>query len=104
MNGLGELKPEEILQKQMPWLPDESEMDLVNVYLCKADCDYNFNSEIRDRKHQEMIDRKSERKLKKLQIQVENFDRSINGGSILEEENDDTAIMPNASSSKSSAG
>ena len=77
VNGLGDLQPSKILDKQMPWLPDEEEQKRQTHLIYRGDCAQNFESELRNIRHQKKLDKESKRKLKEIQMEINNFDRSI---------------------------
>ena len=61
----------------MPWLPDEEEQKRQTHLIYRGDCAQNFESELRNIRHQKKLDKESKRKLKEIQMEINNFDRSI---------------------------
>lgn len=57
VNGLGDLDPCKILDKQMPWLPDEEEQKRKTHLVFRGDCAHNFESELRNIRHQKKLDK-----------------------------------------------
>lgn len=86
VNGLGDLDPSKILDKQMPWLPDEEEQMRQLHLVYRGDCDQNFESELRNIRHQKKLDKESKKKLREIQLEIDNFDKSVIKGQSLQVE------------------